>query len=81
MAQQHGVIMTPHCPYFGPGLLASVHIAAALAHAPMIEYSFADLGANPLGDAIEVKNGYITVPSGPGLGRDPDPEIIKRYSV
>ena len=47
----------------------------------MIEYSFADLGANPLGDAIEVKSGFIAVPSGPGLGRDPDPEIIKRYSV
>ena len=52
-----------------------------LAHAPMIEYSFADLGANPLGDTIEVKNGFIDVPSVPGLGRDPDPEIIRRYSV
>ena len=81
LAAQHNVVLTPHCPYFGPGLLASVHIAAALAHAPMIEYSFADLGANPLGDAIEVKNGFIAVPSAPGLGRDPDPEIIKRYSV
>ena len=81
LARQHNVVMTPHCPYFGPGLLASVHIAASLAHTPMIEYSFADLGANPLGDAIEVKDGYIAVPTGPGLGRDPDPEIIKRYSV
>ena len=51
------------------------------AHGPMIEYSFADLGANPLGDAIEVKNSFIAVPSGPGLRRDPDPEIIKRYSI
>ena len=81
LAQEYQVVMTPHCPYFGPGLLASVHIAATQTQAPMIEYSFADLGANPLGDAIEVKNGYINVPTGPGLGRDPDPEIIKRYSV
>ncbi|MEI6839081.1 MAG: mandelate racemase/muconate lactonizing enzyme family protein [Alcaligenaceae bacterium] len=81
LAQEYQVVMTPHCPYFGPGLLASVHIAATHKQAPMIEYSFADLGANPLGDAIEVKNGYINVPTGPGLGRDPNPEIIKRYSV
>ncbi|MEO7403092.1 MAG: mandelate racemase/muconate lactonizing enzyme family protein [Burkholderiales bacterium] len=71
----------PHSPYFGPGLLATVHIAAALRDETMIEYSFADLGANPLGDAIEVVDGDIAVPEGPGLGRDPDPAIIARYRV
>ena len=81
LAKQHGVIVTPHCPYFGPGLLASVHIAATFTDETMIEYSFADLGANPLGDAIEVKDGYINVPTGPGLGRDPDPAVIAKYSV
>lgn len=81
LARQHGVIVTPHCPYFGPGLLASVHIAATFAEETMIEYSFADLGANPLGDAIEVNNGYIHVPQGPGLGRDPDPDVVSRYRL
>jgi D-galactarolactone cycloisomerase len=81
LAQKHHVRLVPHCPYFGPGLLASVHIAAAFAEETMIEYSFADLGANPLGDAIEVKDGYIKVPQGPGLGRDPDPDVIAKYSV
>jgi L-alanine-DL-glutamate epimerase-like enolase superfamily enzyme len=81
LAQKHHVSLVPHCPYFGPGLLASVHIAAAFAEETMIEYSFADLGANPLGDAIEVKDGHIKVPQAPGLGRDPDPEVIARYSV
>jgi L-alanine-DL-glutamate epimerase-like enolase superfamily enzyme len=81
LARQHGVMVTPHCPYFGPGLLASIHIAATFAEETMIEYSFADLGANPLGDAIAVSNGYIDVPQGPGLGRDPDPAVLARYSV
>lgn len=81
LARKHGVSIAPHCPYFGPGLLASMHITATLAEPTMIEYSFADLGANPLGDAIEVKNGFLDVPTGPGLGRDPDPEILKRFSV
>jgi L-alanine-DL-glutamate epimerase-like enolase superfamily enzyme len=81
LAQKHHVRLVPHCPYFGPGLLASVHIAAAFAEETMIEYSFADLGANPLGDAIAVDDGTIKVPQGPGLGRDPDPEVIAKYSV
>lgn len=81
LARQYGVTIAPHCPYFGPGLLASMHITATLAEPTMIEYSFADLGANPLGEAIEVRNGYLEVPTGPGLGRDPDPEILKRFSV
>ncbi len=81
LAQKHHVRLVPHCPYFGPGLLASVHIAAAFAEETMIEYSFADLGANPLGDAIEVRDGYIKVPQGPGLGRDPDPEVLEKYGV
>lgn len=79
--RKHSVSIAPHCPYFGPGLLASMHITATLAEPTMIEYSFADLGANPLGDAIEVKDGHLSVPTGPGLGRDPDPEIIKRFSI
>ena len=56
-------------------------MAAAFEHEAMIEYSFADLGANPLGAAIEVKNGRMALPRGPGLGRDPDPEIVTRYRV
>jgi len=79
LAAQYGVAVVPHCPYFGPGLLASVHIAAAMSQETMIEYSFAELGANPLGSAIEVKDGFIKVPQGPGLGRDPDPEVIAKY--
>jgi L-alanine-DL-glutamate epimerase-like enolase superfamily enzyme len=79
LAREHHVKLVPHCPYFGPGLLASVHIAAAFEEETMIEYSWADLGANPLGDAIEVKDGYIQVPTGPGLGRDPDPQVIAQY--
>jgi D-galactarolactone cycloisomerase len=56
-------------------------MAAVFEQESMIEYSFADLGANPLGDAIEVKNGRIALPRGPGLGRDPDPEVVARYRV
>jgi L-alanine-DL-glutamate epimerase-like enolase superfamily enzyme len=81
LARERGVALVPHSPYFGPGLLATLHMAAAFEHESMIEYSFADLGANPLGDAIAVKNGRIALPGGAGLGRDPDPDLVARYRV
>lgn len=81
LALEHGVTLVPHSPYFGPGLLASIHMAATFERETMIEYSFVELGANPLGDAIKPADGRVAVPTAPGLGRDPDAEIIARYKV
>lgn len=81
LAQQRGVTLMPHSPYFGPGLLATLHIAAVLAAETLIEYSYADLGASPLGEAIAVNGGQIAVPQGVGLGRDPDQQVIEKYRV
>jgi L-alanine-DL-glutamate epimerase-like enolase superfamily enzyme len=81
LASEFGVKLVPHSPYFGPGLLASMHMAAAFEQETMIEYSFVELGASPLGDAIAVRDGQVSVPTAPGLGRDPDPDIIARYKV
>ncbi|SAL30164.1 mandelate racemase/muconate lactonizing protein [Caballeronia sordidicola] len=81
IAARYCVPLVPHCPYFGPGLLASLHIASTFEAETMIEYSFADLGASPLGDAIAIRDGRITIPQAPGLGRDPDPDVIARYRV
>ena len=81
LALEHGVTLVPHSPYFGPGLLASIHMAATFERETMVEYSFVELGASPLGDAIAVADGRMKVPTGPGLGRDPDAEMIARYGV
>lgn len=81
IAARHGVAIVPHSPYLGPGLLASLHFCATLEPVTMVEYSFTDLGANPLGNAIDVNDGIIRIPTGPGLGRDPDLDIVKRYRL
>jgi len=81
LAQERGVTLVPHSPYFGPGLLATLHMATAFEHEPLVEYSFVDLGASPMGDAITISDGQLKVPTGPGLGHDPDPDIIARYKV
>ncbi len=81
LATQQGVPIMPHSPYFGPGLLATLHMTATFADETMIEYSYADLGASPLGQAVAQHEGRLSVPSGPGLGFDPDPEVVRQYRL
>ncbi|GAA4338422.1 mandelate racemase/muconate lactonizing enzyme family protein [Pigmentiphaga soli] len=81
LARRHGAQLVPHCPYFGPGLLATLHIAATFEHETLIEHSLADLGASPLGKAVIPENGFLDIPDGPGLGVDPDPAVLEQCRV
>jgi len=82
VARQHGVRVVAHSPYFGPGLLATLHLTHALLEAGTpIEYSFVELGENPLRRTTEVANGTIGVPDLPGLGADPDPGTLERCTI
>lgn len=45
----------------------------------MIEWRWFGLEASIYGDALAPTDGRITVPSGPGLGADPDPGVISAY--
>jgi D-galactarolactone cycloisomerase len=78
LARAHGVDYVPHCFYFGPGFLASLHLAAAFAPEVAFELFFGDLQASPYHDAVRACRGRLSVPPGPGLGLDPDMEILNR---
>jgi D-galactarolactone cycloisomerase len=75
----HGVTFTPHSPYFGPGFVATLHIAAALMEQPLVEVLWLDMEANPFDPWVRSSNGHCPVPQGPGLGCDPDPDVLERY--
>ena len=81
LALAHGVRVVPHSAYFGPGLLASIHVCAAQAQEVWIERFYCDFDDTPLGDAINPKKGRIGVPQGPGLGIDPNPDVLKRLAI
>ncbi len=81
VAQAHGVRVMPHSPYFGPGLIATLHVIAADLPQAMCERFYCELEATPLGDAIAAPDGLMRVPQGPGLGIDIDENIIARYAV
>jgi L-alanine-DL-glutamate epimerase-like enolase superfamily enzyme len=81
LAKTHSVKYVPHCFYFGPGFLASLHLAAALAPAEPFELFFGDLQASPYHDAVRARAGRLAVPDGPGLGIEPDMTVIDKYRV
>jgi L-alanine-DL-glutamate epimerase-like enolase superfamily enzyme len=81
VAETFGVRVVPHSAYFGPGLLASIHVCAAQAREVWIERFYCDFDFTPFGTAIDPVGGRIAVPQGPGLGIDPDPHALKRLAI
>lgn len=81
VARSRGVKVAPHSAYFGPGLIATVHVCASLAPEANGEWFYCDLNARPYGAGIEPEGGQFLVPQRPGLGCDPDEGVIKRYQV
>ena len=79
LANARGVRLAPHSPYFGPGAVATLHLIAALAPQARFElfYLWADATLYPglFGKA------FVQVPEGPGLGLDPDAEVLRRYAA
>jgi L-alanine-DL-glutamate epimerase-like enolase superfamily enzyme len=77
LATERGVKVAPHSPYFGPGALATLHLLAALVPDALFESYYlwpeASLYPGLFGASA------VMMPEGPGLGRDPDPEVLRRY--
>jgi L-alanine-DL-glutamate epimerase-like enolase superfamily enzyme len=79
LAAATSVTTIPHCPYFGPGLFATIHLAAATGSAELLEFLYVDPEAW-LTDIPGLRQGdRLLVPQAPGLGFDPDPATLARY--
>ena len=77
----YGVNVVPHCPYYGPGFLASLHIAASMPERPPVEVFWMDMEANPFDPWVRAESGHLAVPDSPGLGCDPDPDVVEKYQI
>jgi L-alanine-DL-glutamate epimerase-like enolase superfamily enzyme len=81
LANAASVAVVPHSAYFGPGLVATAHVTAALSRAPLVERLYCDLTESPFGDWYEPVDGYLTLPQGPGLGIEPDLAVLDKLRV
>jgi L-alanine-DL-glutamate epimerase-like enolase superfamily enzyme len=79
LVRERGVKLAPHSPYFGPGALATLHLLAALTDDARFEYFYLSAEAALYGAALQPRDGELAVPRAPGLGADPDPDVIRRY--
>jgi D-galactarolactone cycloisomerase len=83
LARAGGVKLAPHSPYFGPGALATLHLLAALTDAhfddPRFEYFYLQADASLYGATLQPRGGELAVPQAPGLGAEPDPDVMRRY--
>lgn len=91
MASAWGVSYNPHCWGTAIGIAAALHMLAIIPpnpisiypNEPMLEF---DRSAHPFRNELitkpfEVKDGYVAVPEGPGLGIDINYDALKKYKI
>ena len=83
LASSHGVTVAPHTGASGAvSIAAAVHWASSLSNLYLFEHMYTE---NPLRTKIlkepilEFQNGFVKVPSGPGLGIEIDKNKMKKY--
>ena len=79
LAQAANLPIAPHSFYFGPGLAATLHVAATLGGAMPVEFPTGEHEISFLARPIEAHDGYVEVPTGPGLGVEINEEAIRRH--
>ncbi len=84
MAEAAGIQYAPHDGSVGPIVeLANVHVMAASPNARFLEHRFRDVPwrHTTVRGALEPIDGYMTVPTTPGLGVELDLDEIAKYAI
>ena len=82
-ARQQGKACVPHAWKSGIIKAASLHVNAVLPEAWFQEYCVAETPLNMelTRQSFALRDGYVDVPTAPGLGVDLDSQVLERYSV
>jgi L-alanine-DL-glutamate epimerase-like enolase superfamily enzyme len=82
LADKHGIRLAPHSPYFGPGLLATLQLLSLRDDGTFVEMFYMKREACLWRGRVDVDaNGNVAVPDGPGLGYEPDRDVMERYKA
>jgi galactonate dehydratase len=82
-AQVHQVSVAPHNPAGPVSTMAGVHVAATIPNFLILEWAFGEVPwrGDLLKPAEIVEDGYLTVPSTPGLGFELDAKVVATHVV
>jgi L-alanine-DL-glutamate epimerase-like enolase superfamily enzyme len=82
LADELGVHLAPHSPYFGPGLLATLQLLALRGDASFVEMFYMKRAGCLWRGAVDVDaNGDVEVPQGSGIGYEPDRDVMEKFRV
>jgi L-alanine-DL-glutamate epimerase-like enolase superfamily enzyme len=82
LADKHAIRLAPHSPYFGPGLLATLQLLSLRDDGTFVEMFYMKREACLWRGRVDVDaNGNVAVPDGPGLGYEPDRDVMERYKA
>jgi L-rhamnonate dehydratase len=83
IAADANILCIPHAFKTGVLVAASIHLIASIPHAPFLEFSVTESGIRKelLAKPFIQKDGFVDVPTAPGLGVELNPEVIKKYGI
>nr|WP_306806270.1 mandelate racemase/muconate lactonizing enzyme family protein [Enterocloster bolteae] len=81
MATAHNTTVIPHAWSSGIVIAASLHFIATQSNSNLLEYCVWDtpIRKEMLKQDFKLRDGYVDVPMGPGLGIEIDDEAIQKY--
>jgi L-alanine-DL-glutamate epimerase-like enolase superfamily enzyme len=79
LAAAANLTVVPHSFYFGPGLAATLHLIASSPGCRWLEFPTGELEVPLVTEPIVARDGYVGVPSGPGLGVALNEEVLARF--
>lgn len=83
MAAAREIQVVPHAWLTDLLTATSLHFNAWLPHAAFLEFNTSQgpLARELFADPIRLVDGYLDVPTAPGIGAEPDPDAVERYRV
>jgi L-alanine-DL-glutamate epimerase-like enolase superfamily enzyme len=79
LAQAANLAVAPHSFYWGPGLAATLHVAATLGGSMPVEFPTGEHEVPLLTEPVRAADGWVEVPQGPGLGVALNEEALARH--
>jgi L-alanine-DL-glutamate epimerase-like enolase superfamily enzyme len=83
LAADNNILMVPHAFKTGILVAASIHLIAAMPNVPFLEFSVTESAIRKelLVKPFVQKDGFVDVPTAPGLGIELNPEVIRKFGV